>query len=210
MKDAGDKVTFRIAQEPVFEGKHFSQTETGWDVNPCPRINENDTCELCEQFFSIKADEKKAKELKDTENAKMLGKEARKFAVSVIYYFPVLVRSGSDNFTDRFGKMAILQTTAGVKNELDKAAGNGVKVFERDWTLSNTGSKSPKDRYALTPMDSADTTPFTPDETAEFTKALMYDVLKINSGGTASDQIAETKEEIDVPLPEDDGSQKKA
>lgn len=193
MKQANDKVQFRIAQEPVFEGKHFQQTEAGWNVTSCPRINDNDPCELCDKFFSIKADEKKAKEIKDEENAKMLGEEARKYAVSIAYYFPVLNRDT--------GKMAILQTTAGIKNEMDKQAGNGVKVFDRDWVLRNTGVKSPpKDLYSLTVVDSADTKAIEGDELIEFTKALNFDILKINSGSTAPDQIAETKEEeIEIP-----------
>jgi hypothetical protein len=187
MKNAGDKVQFRIAQEPVFEGKHFMKTESGWDVTGCPRINENDSCELCDKFFSIKADEKKAKEIKDDASAKLLGNEARKYAVAIAYYFPILNRDT--------GKMTILQTTAGVKNEMDKKAGDGVKVFERDWVLRNTGSESPKDRYSLTVVDSAETKKIEGDEMAEFAKALNFDVLKINSGNTAPDTIAETAEE---------------
>jgi hypothetical protein len=188
MKQAGDKITFRIAQEPVFEGKHFMQAEDGsWTVTSCPRINDNDQCDLCDKFFSIKADEKKAKEIKDEASAKLLGKEARKYAPSTAYYFAILNRDT--------GKMGVLQTTMGVKNEMDKKAGDGVKVFDRDWVLRNTGSSSPKDLYSLTPVDSSETKKIEGDEIVEFEKALNYDMLKINSGSTAPDTIAETAEE---------------
>ena len=188
MKQANDKIQFRIAQEPVFEGKHFVEKEDKtWAVTPCGRINSGDDCDLCDQFFAIKSEEKLARESGDKEAADALKNDARHFAATTIYYFSVLNRDT--------GKAAILQTTMGVKNEMDKKALDGVKAFDRDWILRNTGSASPKDRYSLTVVDSAETKKIEGDETAEFAKALNYDMLKINSGNTASDQIAETPEE---------------
>ena len=203
MKTANDKVQFRIAQEPVFEGKHFTQKEDDtWSVTPCGRINSGDECDLCEQFFALKAEEKLARESGDKDAAEALKKQARPFAATTIYYFAILNRDT--------GKMAILQTTMGVKNEMDKKALDGIKVFDRDWVLRNTGSASPKDRYSLTPVDSSETKKIEGDELAEFTKALNYDMLKINSGNTASDQIAETKEkEEDIEVPDDLGEEPK-
>ena len=203
MKQANDKVQFRIAQEPVFEGKHFTQKEDEtWSVTSCGRIDNGDDCDLCDKFFSIKAEEKLARESGDKDAAEALKKQARHYAATTIYYFSILNRDTS--------KAAILQTTMGVKNEMDKKALDGIKVFDRDWVLRNTGSASPKDRYSLTPVDSSETKKIEGDELAEFQKALDYNMMKINSGNTASDQIAEVKEpEEEIKIPEEEEKKKK-
>jgi hypothetical protein len=205
MRQSGDKVQFRIAQEPVFEGKHFTPTEGGkWVVTSCPRINDGDPCDLCETFFAGMAEAKKYEESGDKEkSAACKDSIPRGCKPSFIYYFPILNRDT--------GKMALLQTTAGVKKEMDKKAGDGVKVFDRDWILRNTGSASPKDLYSLTVVDSAETKKIVGDEIVEFEKALNYDMLKINSGSTAPDTIAETAEEAlsDEQVEEIDKGEKK-
>lgn len=188
MKKAGDKVQFRIAQEPVFEGKHFTPIEGGkWKVTSCARINDGDQCELCEIFFAGMAEAKKYEEAENKEKATACKNSIPKGCKpSYIYYFPILNRDT--------GKMAILQTTIGVKNRLDAEATNGVKVFDRDWVLSNTG-KSKKDLYALSVVDSSETKEIEGEELAEFTKALNYDMMSIGSGSTVNDNIAETEED---------------
>ena len=191
VKEKGDSVTFRIGQNPVFTGKHFQQTSEGWDVTNCPRINENETCELCEKFFMIKSDQKKAKGIGDKDSEELLGKEARKYAVSVIYYFPILNRD-----TESF---AILQTTEGVRNKINEQFIAGVKIFERDLTLVNTGSSSPKDRYALAVVDSSDSKPLTDKEKEVLKKASAYDTTTINDGVGGTDEISDMQVDEDDP-----------
>lgn len=175
VKQKGDQIRFRIVKDPSYEGKHFTQTETGWNVTLCPRINNQEDCDLCELFFQKKAEAKKLKEV-DSVKAKELEREARKYACSTIYYFPVLNRD-----TGLFG---ILQTTAGVRAKLNTQYEAGVAVFERDWILRNTGSTNPNEVYSLIPVDSADTKEFTPQEVVEYEKGLKFDFSSISDNST--------------------------
>lgn len=182
-KQKGDKLTFRIAQNPVYTGKHFTKLEDGkWDVISCPRINEGSECEFCELFFKFKAEAKKLKGV-DDKKAKENEEQARNYSVAVSFYFPVLNRD-----TEEFG---ILQTTMGVRNKLNAQHEAGVKVLEKDWILLNTGSANPGERYMITPVDSADSKPLSDKEKAEFIKALAFDLGSLNEGGSTSDEIEE-------------------
>lgn len=199
VKAKGDAIKFRLGGNPVYTGKHFIQTDTGWDVNDCPRVNENEKCELCEKFFSIKVDEKKAKEIGDETSAKTLGKEARKYAVAVMYYFPILLRKTTmTDWEDRVGKFVILQTTEGIRNKINEKYDAEVKIFQRDFVLKNTGSEIPKDLYAFDVVDSADTPELTADEKVELKKAQEFDMTTINDGGNNTDEVG------DVDIPDDD------
>jgi hypothetical protein len=174
VKKKGDSITFRIAQPPVYTGKHFTQTDEGWVVTECPRINNpenSEVCELCEQYFEIMKEAKVLKE-KDSKKYEDLRKKARPYNVAIQYYFPILNRD-----TKQF---QILRTTLGVRNKLDEQYQSGVSVMESDWILRNTGSDSPRDLYSIIRKDSSEVEPFDEKEIEEFQKAVYYDMLKIS------------------------------
>lgn len=184
VKNTNDKVTFRLAQPPVHTGKHFlTDPEGKWNVIGCPRINEGETCEYCEDFFNLMKLAKEADAKGDKAAAEQLKKDARADGkqVAIQFFYPVLNRD-----THTFG---ILQTTYGIKQDIDAKFNNGVKVTERDMVLTNTG-KPGAARYALDVVDSADSAPLTPEEEAEYKKAQEYDMMKLSNGES---------EEVDVP-----------
>lgn len=189
LKGKGEKVQFKIAQEPVYDGKHFMQLsdpdtqEVKWEVTECPRIASGDECNYCEQYFELMSMIKKFKAAEKVEDdnpeVKRMKQDARKYAVAIQHYFPILNRND--------GKFAILQVTNGVKNKFNAQFENGIDVMAKEWILSNTGSASPQDRYALSLVDSADVKPLTPDEEEEFAKAKAYDLSQISTGGGSDD-----------------------
>lgn len=184
VKQKGDQIQFRIAQSPVYSGKHFLSSfkdgKQNWDIQSCPRINEDGECALCSLFFQAKAEAKKIKDI-DKEKAAQYEKEARAYACAITFYFPVLNRDT--------GKMGVLQTTAGVRKKLNDQHAAGIDVMAKDWILRNTGSEVPAEIYSLIPVDSADTKEFTEEEEAEFLKAQNYDLQQINDGATQTDEI---------------------
>ncbi len=185
VKQKGDTIKFRIAQPPVYTGKHFATVkdpttgESKWDVTECPRINGGGECGICEKFFEAKA---KAKKLKDEDPvaSKNYENEARGYSVAIQFYFPILNRD-----TQEFG---ILQTTQGVRNKINEIAEVGVDIFEKDWVLRNTGSESPKDLYSIVAMDSKDTAKLTDKEDDELVRAQSFDMMSINEGQSTSDE----------------------
>lgn len=178
LKNKGDRVQFRIAQKPVYEVKHFQQTDEGWNVTSCPRM-EGDDCELCKNFFELKAVIKKFKAAENVDNSnaevKKMENEARKFAPTTQFYFSIL-----DRETQAF---VVLQTTSGVRNKFNEHYESGVDVMSKEWVLRNTGSDSPRDLYALSMVDSADVKPLTPEEEDEFQKARSFDLSTVAQGG---------------------------
>lgn len=182
VKNANDKVTFRLAQPPVHTGKHFlKNADDTWNVVDCPRINSNEECEYCEEYFELMKLAKDAEAAEDKAGAADLKEQARKGGkqVSIQFFYPVLNRD-----TESFG---ILQTTYGVKKEIDAKHNNGVKVLERDMTLLNTG-KPAAARYALDVVDSADTRELSDKEKEEYEKAKNFDMMSINSGGNSGQE----------------------
>jgi hypothetical protein len=180
VKQKGDQIQFRLAQNPTYVGKHFIQKEDGWDVPGCPRINSQEECEMCELYFGEMAEVKKLKEV-DPPKAKLLEREARKHAPAITFYFPVLNRDTQ--------KFVILQTTGGVRNKMKAQHDAGIDVFKRDWILRNTGSANPGEIYSLIPVDSAETEELTPEEEIEFQKAKDFDLMEINDGASQGDEL---------------------
>lgn len=186
VKQKGDSITFRLGQNPVYTGKHFATDEAGkWVVTECPRINLDEKCDTCEKYFEIMKDVKVAKEAGDKTKEEALRKEARPLNVSIMFYFPILNRD-----TEEFG---ILQTTFGVRNEINKKYEDGVKIFDRDMILRNTGSESPRDRYSLTVVDSSDSKELTEKEKEALTKARDFDTSTINDGQSNSDEVGDVE-----------------
>jgi hypothetical protein len=180
VKQKGDKLKFRLAQQPVYVGKHFIKVSDSWDVTSCDRINNQEGCGYCDLFFQAKAEEKKNKDT-NPEESKKWGNEARIYSPAITFYFPVLNRD-----TESFG---ILQTTQGVRNKINAQHEAGIDVFKKDWILHNTGSENPGDRYALVPVDSADSKPFTEKEEEEFKKAQEFDLMSLNEGQSQQDEV---------------------
>lgn len=184
LKEKGDQVQFRIAleegQDPVYTGKHFQTKEDGsWNVTDCVRIQDGGECELCEKFFEIKnlIKEFKAAENVDDKNpeVKRMENEARNYSVAIQFFFPILDRGD--------GKFKILQTTNGVRNQFNEKFESGIKIFEKEWILRNTGEPAGK-KYSLAMVDSADVKKLSAEEEEEFKKAKAYDLSQIsNSNG---------------------------
>lgn len=189
LKKAGDKVQFKIAQQPVYDGKHFMQLtdpdtgEAKWDVTECQRIASGDECEYCNKYFKIMAAVKKFKQAEKVEDdnaeVKRMKKDAQKYAVSISHYFPILNRIDS--------KFTILQVTNGVKNKFNAQFENGIDVMAKEWILSNTGDASPANRFSLSLVDSADVKPMTPEEQGEFEKARIYDLNTISQSSKSEE-----------------------
>lgn len=194
LKQKGDKVQFRIAQDPAFYAKHFIQLHdevTGqvkWDVPECARIMQGDECGYCINFFNIKAKQKKLlagrkKEALEGEDRKEFNKldlQARDFAPTIEHYIAILDRGD--------GKCKVLQTTNGVKNKFNTYFESGTPIMETEWILSNTGSASPAERYLLQPVDSSKVQKFTPEEEEEWAKAGSYDLSQVASVNSNSDE----------------------
>lgn len=192
VKNAGDKITFRLAQPPVHTGKHFLTDESGkWNVVGCPRINEAEECEYCESYFAIMAEAKEAEAKGDKAASDALKETAREGGkqVALQFYYPVLNRD-----TESFG---ILQTTYGVKKKIDDMFNNGVKVTERDMVLGNTG-KPAAALYALTVVDSADSTALTEKEVEEYAKAKNFDTSTISDTKQNADPDAVVEEDSET------------
>ena len=117
-----------------------------------------------------------------------LKKEARKYQVAIQFYFPILNR---DN-----GKFQVLKTTLGVKNKLDEFHASGINVFESDWILRNTGSKSPRDLYSLVRKDSSEVEPLSDVEKEEYKKAVAFNLMSISENVVKHDPEVEEIEEV--------------
>lgn len=188
LKNTNDEVRFRIAQIPVYMGKHFLQLTdqaTGmvkWEVPECPRIATGDECEYCIEFFKVKAKQKRllaGRKPKDLEGADKkefdaLDNEARKVSPTIEHYFAILDR------TD--GKFKILQTTDGVKNKFITEAEAGTDIMDTEWLLKNTGQVG-VNKYLLKAIDSKHVQTFSPEEEEEWAKACGYDLSQIGSTG---------------------------
>ena len=85
LKSKGDKIKFRLLGAPLYDGKHFMADGDGWDVRPCPRINEGAECELCVLFFAAYRSAKK-----DGLDKKETDKLTSEFKPAISFYFPVL------------------------------------------------------------------------------------------------------------------------
>jgi len=194
VKEKGDSITFRIGQDPVYEGKHFAQVDGKWIVTECPRINnpeEQEECEDCNKYFRLMGESKKLKEVDKTKSQE-LAEEARQYSASIQFYFPVLNRDEK--------KFQVLRTTMGVKNKLDDAKIAGIKTMNVDWVLTNTG-KTGRDRYSFERKDSADVKKFDAKEKEEYKKAKDYDMSEISSNFTnredeSTDKLVESAETI--------------
>jgi hypothetical protein len=188
LKSKGDKAHIRLLDRPFYYGQHFLKDDAGeWDVVPCPRINEQEECQYCEQYFSIIA---KAKKTKDEEIVKQAKKEARPFQSSMQFYYPVINRE--------LEKFQIFQTTKSVRDKIETEATMGTKVLETDFIVLRVET-SPQNYYGVTKLDSSEVKPLTDQEKEEIKKAKETDLEQIVAGTKEEDsEVASQKETEDV------------
>ena len=185
LKSKGDKLRFRILGKPFYDGKHFmedSNSESGWKVLPCPRINEGGECEICEMFFAAHKSAKK-EGLSKTETQKLTSP----FKPAVNFYFPVLNRDSQE--------FEIFQTTQGVRNQIESQIELGTKVLERDLIVLRTETPG-SGYYSLNVVDSADTEPLTEKEEAEAVKGKEANLEDYVNG--QSESAGEVEEDIEL------------
>lgn len=177
LKSKNDKVRFRILGRPFIDGKHFFKLNDGtWEIEPCVRVNEKSKCPHCDTYFSIIMKAKKTGDKTIIEAAK---KEAKPFQNTISVYFPIINRD-----TEEF---AVLQTTMGVRDEIEAEAAAGTKVLEADFVVLRT--ETPGKYYRVSKVDSADTKPLSDKELqgVEHFKTIKLDELV---SGTADDESA--------------------
>lgn len=179
LKSKGDKLHFRILGKPFYDGKHFMEdpsNEKGWDVKPCPRINEGAECEICEMFFSAHRSAKK-----DGLDRSETDKLTNPFKPAVSFYFPILNRE-----TEEF---EIFQTTQGVRNQIEAKIELGIKILDRDVIVVRTENPG-SNYYSLDVVDSSDTKDLTKKEKSEVRKAQSIN-LEDYINGREEDSVSE-------------------
>lgn len=179
LKAKGDKIHFRIIGSSFYDGKHFMKTDDGWDVVPCPRINEGTECEICNMFFAAHKDAKK-RGLDKTETDKL----TRDFKPSISFYFPILNRET--------GRFEVFQTTQSVRNSIEEEVEMGTDVLNVDFIVLRT-EKPGSNYYKTSRVDSKDTKALTKDEKAEVERG-----KKIKLENYINGQREESTEDVDI------------
>lgn len=187
LKSKGDKIRFRLLGAPYVSGKHFEEMEDDkWNITPCPRINDRGVCEMCNKYFEIMAKAKKTDDKKIIEQAK---KDARKYAVSISFYFPVIDRTTAE-FT-------IFQSKMSVKNKIDAKLEAGVKIFDVDFVVVRTEIPG-SEYYSLDKVDSSDTPPLSEEELEEVEKYKKMDLSAIIMGTKDDDGAIAVESNVEV------------
>lgn len=185
LKSKGDKIHFRILGKPFYDGKHFmedSNSDSGWDVVPCARINEGGECEICEMFFKAHRSAKK-----DGLDKKETDKLTQPFKPAISFYYPVLNRE-----TEEF---EVFQTTQGVRNQIEAKIELGIKVMDKDLIVVRTEQPG-SNYYSLDIVDSADTKEFSGKEQAEVEKGQKVKLEDYING--QSEEGSEEVEDIEL------------
>lgn len=180
LKSKGDKIHFRILGAPFYDGKHFmesSESDSGWEVVPCPRINEGGECEICEMFFKAHRSAKK-----DGLDKKETDKLTQPFKPAISFYYPVLNRE-----TEEF---EVFQTTQGVRNQIEAKIELGIKVMDKDLIVVRTEQPG-SNYYSLDVVDSADTKELTGKEMTEVEKGKKTNLEDYINGQSSEEEEAE-------------------
>lgn len=170
LKNEISEIHFRIAGNPYFLGKHFVKVDGKWVVSDCSRINQDNTCLVCDDYFELMTQVKKAKaESEDSAIIEELENKAKGKRPSTLFYYPIL---------DRKDKLAkVFEASISIRHKIDEEAKiRDVRNF--DFIVRITG-KTGSDYYSLTRLDSAETAPMTEDELSEYEKAKNLDVASI-------------------------------
>jgi len=151
LKKKGESITFRIADVPSYNGKHWI-SKREWVF--CPKIMKTaEVCEWCE----------KAEITQDLE-------EKKQIKVKVSFYFPIVDRETK--------KAAIFQTGLQVRNAIQEYEKNGIDVYKSDWKVVRNEGDNPANYYAVIRLD---TTKLDKDEEEELGKAAALDVEALTS-----------------------------
>lgn len=184
----GDSLHFRLLDAPFIEGKHFFQTDDGWDIQPCPRINEGQECEHCKKFFSFY---RKAKKETDKTLVAQLKKEGDYWKPSTFVYYPVINRE-THEFT-------LFQTTVGVRTQIEDEYKLGTKVLDVDFKVMRT--ENPGSYYKVSRVDSAETEPLNEEELQAVETYKQTNIADLVNGrydedsGTAFESNSEVQED---------------
>lgn len=192
----GDRVRIRILGACYIEGKHFLTNgvdEDGkekWDIIPCHRINDNEKCEYCEQFFALK---RKAKKETDKTIIDQYNKKAEKVRPTTFVYYPVIDREKQS--------FALFQTTIGVRNQIEDEVNLGTKVLSVDFMVLRTDQPG-SGFYKLSKVDSADTLELTEKELEAVKEFKTKDITEMING--RYDEESNTAIEANTQVVEED------
>lgn len=187
LKAKGDKITFRILGKPYYNGIHFIKKDDGkWDIVPCPRINEKETCTICEKYFNTL---KEVSKFKETDKALFEEgkKEAEKYRSTINIFFPILNREDE--------QFQIFQTRVGIKKKIDAELGMGIDVLKKDYIVMRTEQPG-NDYYTLSRLDSEDTKPLSKKELEEVKKFKSTKLEDLVNG--VKDDESPISETVDV------------
>jgi len=198
IKNAGDKVQFRILAKPFVEGNHFFGSAGNWDVQPCLRINNNADCVHCNRLTVVKKAIPKTESKEEYDRLLQIAKKSVPGCdPGITFNFPIINRN-----TEVF---AVYGATTGVRNKIDAELKLGTKVLEVDFLVLNTGNKG-KDKFSLTRLDSAFTRPLSEKENAIKSNFVYADFEKLvdgspdDEGAIAFEQNSEVRDDGDVPF----------
>lgn len=195
LKSKGESATVRFATaEFYYDGKHFNKDETTgkWVVTSCPRINEEAPCDMCDRFFELKKMAKDAKKAGSAENEEKFNNQARPFGAKMSFYYPVVDRET--------GTAKIFKTSLSVRLKLEDFLKAGVKILERDFTITRT-ERAGADYYTVIAVDSLDSKPFTEKENEQMAKAKAFVLTDIIENAQQSNLSLEPAEGEDIVIP---------
>lgn len=193
LESKGDMVRMRLLDAPFIEGKHFFQTDDGWDIQECPRINEGAKCEHCDKFFAFL---RKAKKETDKTLIAQIRKEADYWKPSTFVYYPIINRMT--------GEFTVFQTTVGVREQIEAEYTMGVKVLEVDFNVLRTEVPGAS-YYKVSRVDSAETTPLLPSEVEAVEAYKTMDLSQLVNG--RYDENSNTAVEANSEVQEDAADQ---
>lgn len=194
LESKGDRLQFRLLDAPFVEGKHFFQDDDGgWDIQPCPRINDGDKCPHCDKFFALKRQVKKES---DKTIIAQLNKEADYWKPSTFVYYPVINRET--------GEFTVFQTTVGVRQQIEDEYALGVKVLDVDFIALRTETPG-SGYYKVSRVDSAETKALTDAEKQVVEDYKNMDLSELVNG--RYDGESGTAVEANSEVVEDDADQ---
>lgn len=196
LKSKNEKITIRFAAKDFYyNGKHFTLGEDQkWQVTDCPRVNENKPCGICDIYFDLAHQAKKAKDQGDKALEEKLMKEASQYKAKTTFYYPVLDRDS--------GLAKILKTTLSTRLRLEEYLEKGIAVLNYDFIYMRT-ERVGNDYYTLDRIDSAETKPLTESDNAELLKAQNFDLADIVNGKKSNLSLELADERNDEPAADD-------
>lgn len=201
LKDKGETFRIRFIRPDFFyDGKHFTElADHKWDIQGCPRINEDNYCDTCEKAQEILST---LNGVKDENERKAIKEKAKPFQPSISFYYPVIDRA------DETAK--ILQVSMGIRIKLEERLKKGEEVLKYDYDITRT-EKPGSEYYTLERVDSAETKELTEREKVEVADAIKWDLSKMVEGRKSDlelDNVTEAEKVfaeggVEIPAPEE-------